>query len=687
MKASRGFPLRCQFDGIVSCLHDRTVFGVPHCSCNWSVPGSVARAAARPFTTAAHTSLRTAILSSTDYRPDIDCLRAFAVTSVIAFHYDISPFRSGYVGVDVFFVISGFLITRIIHAEAQAGTFSFAAFYRRRARRILPAAFAMVCATLLGASLIQLPRETVSTAHQALAVLTFCSNILFWLQQGYFDAAAITKPLLHTWSLGVEEQYYLLFPALALAVFALRRSLMLASLGAVCAVSLLLCVVQTRIQPAAAFYLLPARAWQLALGALLAVESVPALRGQWMRIAVAALGWIALGASANVFSPRTPYPGVAALLPCLGAAAVIWANPTPSKAVLTAFKPMIMVGLWSYSLYLWHWPVVSFAAAIWGPPSSIMDKLALLGACATLALTSFYLIEQPARRAAWPVTARALMAIGATAIGACAIMIWSAGFPARFSPQQRALVDFLSYDHKTVYEEGTCFLYPGQTFDMLQPACLVEGTRPNILLWGDSHAAHLAHGLRRALPQATLLRATLAQCIPHDEPGQSAACADFNGRLPGLVRALAPDIVILSGNWTRTAMAPTARENLLATINAITRAGSRVVVIGPSPQFDRPLPDLLIAASRFGISPDGHMLDTFSGIDGFLQALLKDFPQTDYVSLLTLLCPGKDCVLQTSSGAPLAWDDGHFTAQGSELAAARIVAASPTLAPFAPKSE
>jgi peptidoglycan/LPS O-acetylase OafA/YrhL len=619
-------------------------------------------------------------LNSTDYRPDIDCLRAFAVTSVIAFHYDISPFRSGYVGVDVFFVISGFLITRIIHAEARAGTFSFVSFYRRRARRILPAAFAMLCATLLGASLILLPQETVSVAQQALAVLTFCSNVLFWSQQGYFDAAAITKPLLHTWSLGVEEQYYLLFPLLALALFSLRRSLMLASLVGICTASFLLCVVQTRTEPAAAFYLLPARAWQLALGALLAVEALPALRSPWLRIAAATLGWIALGASINVFSPRTPYPGAAALLPCLATAAVIWANPTPGKAVLTAARPMITVGLWSYSLYLWHWPVVSFATAVWGPPSSAIDKLALLGACTTLALASFYLIEQPARRADWPVTARALTASASVALLAALSMIALSGFPARLSPQQQAVADFIRYDHHAVYETGDCFLNPGQTIEALQPACIAKGARPRLLLWGDSHAAHLVHGLKHALTRATLMRASMAQCTPYVEAGQSEACKDFNRRLPGLVRDLAPDVVMISGNWTRTAMTPTAQAGLLATTRAITAAGSRVLVIGPSPQFDQAVPRILLAASRFGVTSAGHAAEFLGEVDSSLRDLLKNQPQTDYVSLLALLCPDTDCVLQTPEGAPLAWDGGHLTAQGSEFVASRIVTALPRLA-------
>ena len=176
------------------------------------------------LTSAGPRSIRTIALRSIAYRPDIDCLRAFAVISVIAFHYDIPPFRSGFVGVDVFFVISGFLITTIISSEIGAGVFSLAAFYRRRARRILPAAFVMLAAVLAVSSFVLLPQDNISVASQALAMLTFCSNVLFWSQQGYFDSAVITKPLLHTWSLAVEEQYYLLFPVAAVFAFSFRRA-------------------------------------------------------------------------------------------------------------------------------------------------------------------------------------------------------------------------------------------------------------------------------------------------------------------------------------------------------------------------------------------------------------------------------------------------------------------------------
>ncbi len=618
-------------------------------------------------------------LSPLSYRPDIDCLRAFAVISVIAYHYDISPFRSGYVGVDVFFVISGFLITRIIRAEVLAGTFSFANFYKRRARRILPASFAMLCTVLACSSVLLLPQDTVSVAKQALAVVTFSSNILFWSQQGYFDAAAITKPLLHTWSLAVEEQYYLLFPAAAVAAFALRRSLTLFGFVIAALASFAICVLQTRLQPAGAFYLLPARIWEFALGALLAIEALPEPPTQRLRIVAAALGWIALGAAVNVFSPRTPYPGQAALLPCLATAAVIWANPAPSKAVLMVTKPMITVGLWSYSLYLWHWPLLSLVYAVWGPPTSGFDKFALVVCCTALSVASYYLVERPARRAEWRITWRALGATGIAAIAFAAAMIWSAGLPFRFSPQELAMASFLDYDYRPVYEDRSCFLDPTQTVEELSPSCIAAGPRPNVFVWGDSHAAHLTHGLRQALPPGSVLRATMAQCLPAISYGQTERCAAFNRKVPALIREIRPDVVLISGGWARSVEAEETRRSLLAAIASITTSGSRVVLVGPSLQYDTALPRLVVSAMHFGAAPDSHLLPFVERSDDILRNMLKDVPLTEYVSPFRLLCPPNAPCPVVAAGAPIAWDQGHLTAEGSVLLARRIVDTSTAL--------
>jgi len=623
-------------------------------------------------------SSRTITLRSIAYRPDIDCLRAFAVVAVIAYHFDIPPFRSGFVGVDIFFVISGFLITQIIRTEIRAGTFSFAAFYQRRARRILPAAFAMLAAVLAASCVLLLPQETSSVAKQALAVLAFSSNVLFWSQQGYFDGAAAATPLLHTWSLAVEEQYYLLFPAAAVFAFSFRKAVVVTGFALVGAASLAVCIIQTRLQPDAAFYLPPARAWEFALGALLALEALPDLPTQRLRIVAVTVGWVLLGLSVNVFTSRMPYPGMNALLPCLGAATVIWAYPTPSKALLVAVRPMLAIGLLSYSLYLWHWPVASFAHAIWGPPTSATARLGLVAGCGAVAILSYLVVERPARHADWRVTSRALAATAAVALAVSTTTLWLAGWPSRFSPDELKVASFLDYNYRPVYEAGSCFLLPGQSVRELQPSCITPGAAPNILLWGDSHAAHLAFGLARALVPATLMRATLAQCLPYRAYGQSEACTEFDRSMPETVRALKPDVVVISAAWSDPALAGAARANLIATIKAITDTGSQVVVIGPSPQFDNALPRIFVAASHFGASSSGHLRPFVPAADASLRELVKDLPHTEYVSLFALMCPDAVCPL-LASGAPIAWDEGHFTAEGSQSAANLIVGASATL--------
>jgi peptidoglycan/LPS O-acetylase OafA/YrhL len=617
-------------------------------------------------------------LRSIAYRPDIDCLRAFAVIAVIAYHYDIPPFRSGFVGVDVFFVISGFLITRIIRTEIGAGAFSFAAFYQRRARRILPAAFAMLAAVLACSSLLLLPQESTSVAAQALAMLTFSSNVLFWSQQGYFDSAAITKPLLHTWSLAVEEQYYLLFPAAAAFAFSFRKPAVVTGFALVGAASLAVCIIQTALQPDAAFYLLPARAWEFALGALLALEALPDPPKPWVRIVAATVGWVLLGLSVNVFTSRTPYPGVNALLPCLGAAIVIWAQPTPGKALLVAVRPMIAVGLLSYSLYLWHWPVASFAYTIWGPPTSAAGRLALVTCCSVLSILSYVIVERPARHADWRISWRALAAAVAVALAVSTTTIWLAGFPSRFSPDELKIASYLDYDYQPVYEARSCFLVPGQSVRDLAPSCIAPGTAPNILLWGDSHAAHLGFGLTRALGSAAVMRATMAQCLPFPAFRQTQACTEFNRSMRDTVHALKPDVVVISANWSDQALTAAARVSLVATINSITDGGSKVVVIGPSPQYDNALPRILVAALHFGAPSSGHLRPFVADTDATLRELIKDLPQTEYVSLVALMCPGSVCQL-LASGAPTAWDEGHFTAEGSQLAANLILSASTAL--------
>ena len=607
-------------------------------------------------------------MSVLKYRPDIDCLRAFSVLAVVCFHFDISPIRSGYVGVDVFFVISGYLITGIIHAEGKAGRFSFRNFYARRARRILPALLVTILATLGFAHLALPPADYVDLANQALAAIGFSSNVWFWSQQNYFDAAALTKPLLQTWSLAVEEQFYILFP-LAL-IFALRRSVRLVHwIVGVGLVSFLFCVHQSAAQPAAAFYLLPSRVWEFCLGAVLAIGAVPGVPHRH-KLWVAALGWIALAASVNVFGTGAPYPSFRAALPCLGAALVIWSHVdlTPNRVT----RPILFIGLISYSLYLWHWPVAVFSYELLGASRPAEVKALLLLTCLLLAIGSYLWVETPFRRPEHG--AMAMIAAAATAVVvACIPIKLSLGAPGRFTPEQAAVGAFSAYDHASLYDAGRCFVQRGQSWP--RDACItpVAGKR-NILVWGDSYAAHLVHGLRRAGDALAVMQATRAGCAAIGDAITGEACRVFNRDVLDAIMAARPDVVLLSANWLDAAYARAISTELPALIARLRGAGIAVVIVGPTPALDGPLPLLFVTRSRLkSLLPplSTRVAPKLWDIDAALQAA-STASGARYVSPLRAMCPDHACRLFVD-GVPIMWDAGHLTAEGSALVGSIIV--------------
>jgi peptidoglycan/LPS O-acetylase OafA/YrhL len=335
------------------------------------------------------------------YRAEIDGLRAVAVVPVILFHAGFAVARGGYVGVDVFFVISGYLITSILRDELERGAFSVVRFYERRARRILPALFLVMAACLPFAWAWMLPADRKGFAQSLVAVSTFGSNLLFWRTSDYFDIATELKPLLHTWSLSVEEQYYVLFPLLLALAWGLGKRWIGAGLAALSIASLALAQYTSTRYPQAAFFLLPARAWELFIGALLALfpARLQALQGQ--RRLAGALGLLGLGAisiSVLVFDAGTPFPSLYALVPTLGAALVI-ACATPATAVgrLLCQPAVVGVGLISYSAYLWHQPLFAFARhrSLDEPGAAIMAGLAVLSLA--LAWLTWRFVERPFR--------------------------------------------------------------------------------------------------------------------------------------------------------------------------------------------------------------------------------------------------------------------------------------------------
>src|SRR6202043_695943 len=359
------------------------------------------------------------------YREDIDWLRAIAVLAVVAFHFEAPAVFGGFVGVDIFFAISGYLITGIIQSELQSGSFSFARFYERRVRRLLPALYAMIALTAIPAFHYLLTSERLEFFHSAAAAVTFTSNFFFWLQTGYFDHAAVEKPLLHTWSLAVEEQFYLALPPMLWALSRVARGSRIAlpaALGALGLASFALCVwLMNSDRSANAFFMSPPRAWEFLIGGVVAIPGFPVLRHALAQ--QIARGIALLLIAIPIFSLRQGpgFPGFNALAPCIGAAMFIWSGigvPMQKRGPYSPLHVARFFGQISYSLYLWHWPLFTFAR--FSKSSLVLetsDKVALFALTVAISYLSWRFIEQPFReRTLAPTRPAAFRLAGASSV-------------------------------------------------------------------------------------------------------------------------------------------------------------------------------------------------------------------------------------------------------------------------------
>jgi len=361
---------------------------------------------------------------------------------VVFFHAAVPGFSGGFVGVDIFYVISGFLITSVIAKDIDLGRFSLVSFYDRRIRRIFPALFGVVFFCLLAGGVLFAPQDFADLGKSLVAMTFFVSNIFFKREgggSGYFDDSSKSPVLLHTWSLSVEEQFYLFFPTalILLTRFAKKRTsefLWLAVIG-----SFVINIWATHYRPRIAFYILIPRAWELLLGSLLAMKAVPPLqRRLWREIAgLMGLGFIRWAVS--VFSKYTTFPGYAALFPCLGAGLIIYAGENGPSFVRTvlSFKPLVFIGVISYSLYLWHWPLIVFSKYVSVGELSAFEIVLVIVSCLVMAFVSYEFIESPFRGGDSPITRRQIFSIGLAATALSAVLGFaiyaSDGLPGRFN--------------------------------------------------------------------------------------------------------------------------------------------------------------------------------------------------------------------------------------------------------------
>ncbi len=653
-----------------------------------------------------------------DFRKDINGLRALAVLGVVAFHADRALVPGGFAGVDVFFVISGFLISRIILSECAAARFSLAMFYAKRARRILPALILVVSCVWIVGWFRAVPTQFRDIGGGLLGNSYFTVN--FWLLRlagvgGYFGADSTTKPLLHLWSLSIEEQFYIVWSVLLLAVFRIRRNLLPAVIAGIFLASLAACVILTPIDPIAAFYLPWTRAWELALGALIAYREVFLLEalpypGRGVANIGAALGVALMLGAFFLMSEAQPFPGWRAMIPTAGCALVIAHPRSLVGDVALGNRVAGFFGVISYPLYLWHWPLFAFAH-IW--PGIIPTPPVMLGLAVVavgLATLTYRLIEAPVaatfRRRPFAIALALTAMLAATGVVG-RITYDAKGFPGRFPPLVARIFDFdvngaqgkrlmqcfyqrddRAYSLEEERRRAARFFEDGRCGEKDDPA------KPTILVVGDSHAAHLFAGLTQAFAgKANLMTLSSVFCAPlveHVAMDEGVAgtprCRAINDYVFEHIRAIRPDVLLVAGyfaqydheaNWRY----PGYLDDLVEGARRLHRDGVRsIVVAGQVPTWAPILPILVgrdilergeaAEFSRIGVRPDS--LET----DRALAA--KDWGEgVAYISQAKTLCGAEGCRRVVGRNLPedlLAVDYGHYSVNGSIFAVKTMLA-------------
>jgi peptidoglycan/LPS O-acetylase OafA/YrhL len=629
-----------------------------------------------------------------EYRREIDGLRALAVVPVILFHAGIEGFGGGFVGVDVFFVISGYLITSIIANELQSGTFSIARFYERRARRILPALFVVMLACLPFAWFWLQPAEARDFAQSLVAVPLFASNFLFWSESGYFDTAAEFKPLLHTWSLAVEEQYYVVFPLLLMLVWRLGRKGVWALLAAIAIASLMLAHWGTSAEPVATFYLLPARGWELLIGALVALylnaPKRPVHPAGVDQIG-ALLGVVLVLYSIVAFDKATPFPSFYALIPTIGTALLILCAGERTLVGRLLSRPLLVgIGLVSYSAYLWHQPMFAFARQTSpGEPSRVL--LGALAACSlALAFLTWKYVESPFRDRKrfdrrFIFSASALASMFFIAVGLIGHV--KGGFPDRLPAAAR--VDGAELPR---IDNGWCF-YSIDALGTLTPGprgleCMLgdkAGDRHG-LLFGDSHGGHYEPlwDLAGKEARSTIHAVTTNYCHPSvrdDFPGprtdRSFEQCRFNRKY--LLDSLSKyDFAVFAGSWGDVL----EKNQLDGALELIELAAARlraVVVMATPRAFDgQPLKEYRRSVwngHRFDIEHLGGNKDRSAAeANRLLEIHSGKLGNVVFVGRGAMFVAAGRPSDVTAEGIPFSLDGGHLSIYGSRAAAINFIA-------------
>lgn len=656
-----------------------------------------------------------------DYRREIDGLRALAVLPVILFHAGFQTFSGGFVGVDIFFVISGYLITSIILAEMEAGTFTLANFYERRARRILPALFVVMALCLPFAWLWLLPQDMKSFSQSLVAVSAFASNVLFWRTSGYFDTAAELKPLLHTWSLAVEEQYYLLFPLFVLLTWRFGKTWILKSLVVVFIISLASAHWGATTHPVFTFFLLPTRGWELLLGGFIAFYfslGHKQASHKWLNELGSLIGVVLIAYSIFLFDSKTPFPSLYTLVPTVGTALIIFfTTPQTSTGKLLGSKIFVGVGLISYSAYLYHQPLLAFAKhRSIDEPSSLLIGL-LIAATFCLAYFSWKFVEAPFRNKQ-RINRKQLFTLCILASFAFALFgligHLNKGYKFRLSDEVLAYTN-IQKEHEELRDDKGCNL--SETNFAL--AGCIKGDKskiPKFALVGDSHAVALAFELDKSFSEVGLsfLQYTKNGCpfAPLFHHSQNESCDKYQSAYLKDFESNNVKTYIVASRWafylndsnfnneeggieSARGINDTYSANEVSTDSSISNrkasilnayskgvlnllgAGKRVVLIYPIPEQGWDIPNRAAKARLLGIdlSMSSVKRDVIERRYSEVVSLFDSFGENKNLVRIfptKIFCDENRCA-SSLQGVPLYYDDDHLSNEGAKLVVKEIM--------------
>lgn len=640
-----------------------------------------------------HTSTPT-IATKVDYRREIDGLRAIAVLPVIFFHAGLSAFSGGFVGVDIFFVISGYLISSIIIQEISDGSFSIARFYERRARRILPALTLIICVCLPFAWFVLSPVQLIDFGQSLIAVSLFSSNILFWKESDYFSPSAEEKPLLHTWSLGVEEQFYFVAPILFIALFKSKSERAPWFIAGFALLSLFASQYMTLRHNSAAFYLAPFRAWELFAGTLAALH----VRrfGVQARHGMSSLGLLLIAVSIFCFDDSTPFPGFSALLPVIGTVIVLLHGGSGSLgSKILSFKPLVMVGLLSYSAYLWHQPIFAFTRiALLEKPSGV-TLLALSFVSLFLAYLSWRLIELPFRRMAgrakWVAIFSGIALLVPIALGLLAHLSEGAVL-SRASSAQR---EILAQIQPSPFRER-CHSSDDEVINYAESCTYFGSGAPKVAVFGDSHAVELAYALALEMEKkgGSVRHLTYSDCGPAQGSGKQDddKCLTWKWKiLEDLKADKTIKTVVVSYRLYGYLMGPhegqypsieptvDARDRakswkeLIVILTGLELAGKKTILVLQSPELPKRIDSLIFRQKDPNVVIRGVSRAWWDNRRKFVKNRLTQIPTAVTIYDPTeIFCDSQNCYAE-KNGKPLYFDDDHISLAGAALVAKNLI--------------